>query len=306
VREDVYSIFLMLSGNLCSEMRYKVHSVDMSTSKALKFMRGRAPKDLRDSRVFKLAKPFTQAEYYSQCRVGTHMDLFEPLFKKLAAGPQPLMCVTMVQDGVIKVSASISLDDTNLYLRPEFLDGYKMDDWLAKYRKGSGIDIPQLINDDFYEAIRLTFNAGKLVSSMKLLLSCLDSLAYVEYGDDKQNPFVAWLDEYADIASLGITSAELWELRNGLLHMTNLNSKKVRTNKVRQISFRVGADGDFGRDGIYFFDFKKLIDVCAVAINRWIASYNVDRSKFAKFVERYDMTISDSRIAILSKGTHTA
>ncbi|AOO85193.1 hypothetical protein BHK69_31150 (plasmid) [Bosea vaviloviae] len=175
-----------------------------------------------------------------------------------------------------------------------------MDDWLTKYRKGSSLDLPQLIHDDYYEAIKLTYNAGKLVSSMKLLLSCIDSLAYVEYGDDG-NPFIAWLDMFADLPSLGITPQELWELRNGLVHMTNLSSKKVRTNKVRQISFRVGADGSYGRDGIYFFDFQKLIDVCSVAINGWIASYNAEPSKFAKFIERYDQTISDSRVATMSK-----
>ena len=61
---------------------------------------------------------------------------------------------------------------------------------------------------------------------MKLIASFIDTMAFLEYGDVPGN-FVRWLDTYAKIPSLGIKSAQLWELRNSLVHMSNLDSQKV-------------------------------------------------------------------------------
>lgn len=64
------------------------------------------------------------------------------------------------------------------------------------------------------------------------------------YGDVRApSSFIRWLRDYADLAPLEITAEELWELRNGLLHMSNLNSSQVRSSSVRRISFRVGGAG---------------------------------------------------------------
>ena len=154
-----------------------------------------------------------------------------------------------------------------------------MDDWLLKYTRDKEIDLTQLIHDDYFIAIKLTYNAKLYVSSMKLLLSCLDSISYIEYGD-KGTPFVRWLDDFADLSRLGVTSKEMWELRNGLLHMTNLHSRQVRDQKTRRISFRVnGQPGE--ADGIYYFVFSDLIDAFGKAIGRWLESYNADRGKWS-------------------------
>jgi hypothetical protein len=45
-------------------------------------------------------------------------------------------------------------------------------------------------------------------------------------------------------------------------------------------------------------EFMELVRAFQGALSRRIASYNQDRSKFVKFVERYDRTISDSRMLI--------
>lgn len=67
--------------------------------------------------------------------------------------------------------------------------GYKgdMPDWLVKYTTDKGVDTPRLIHDDYFLAIKMTFNARLYVSAMKLLVSCIDSLAYVEYGHDRKS-----------------------------------------------------------------------------------------------------------------------
>lgn len=58
----------------------------------------------------------------------------------------------------------------------------------------------------------------------------LDTVAFIDKGDVKDN-FCLWLDAYADLKPPGITAKELWEFRNGLLHMTNLHSRSVATGK---------------------------------------------------------------------------
>ena len=127
-------------------------------------------------------------------------------------------------------------------------------------------------------------------------------IAYIEFGAG--SPFKEWLKAYADLDTLGITTDELWELRNSLLHMTNLNSRQVKQNKIRRISFFVASDEKsflHEVEKIYYFNFYGLIKVYADALGRWIESYNEDRDKFSKFVERYDQTISDSRISYIKK-----
>ena len=59
----------------------------------------------------------------------------------------------------------------------------------------------------------------------------IDTLGFGEYGP-VGNCFVTWLDEYCDMGQAGVTSPELWELRNSLLHMTNLDSNRVRSGAV--------------------------------------------------------------------------
>jgi len=248
-----------------------------------------------------LPRPFTRSEYNARCRLGEGHHLFDRVFVRAGAGASPLFVSTPVLNGVAHFNYSSGHEPLNLSDASEKLgEPGLMVDWLRKYTGDDGVDLSQLIHDDYFLAIRLTFNAGLYVSAMKLLVSCIDSLAYIEYGDDR-GAFVKWMEEFCELTMLGITAAELWELRNGLLHMTNINSSKVRKNQVRRVSFRIGDHPEVPREagGVYYFDFLGLVHAFAQAQARWIQSYSRDRSKFAKFVERYDETISDSRLAMV-------
>lgn len=76
--------------------------------------------------------------------------------------------------------------------------------------------------------------------------------------------------------------------------------------KVRRISIRVGGKPETDADGTYFFEFMELVRAFQGALGRWVDSYNQDPSKFVKFVERYDETISDSRMLVRpTQGTST-
>jgi hypothetical protein len=305
VADRIYNIFLFFENDMCSTVGYRDHDHSGSDEDGIAFLRRRVTEDLPDTVRLELAKPFTRSEHNAKCRLGEGHHLYDELFVKVGAGIEPLFVATPVKDGVVFFNFSSEHDDLEMNGVSKNLGEKRvMDDWLVKYTDENGINTSQLIHDDYFLAIKLTFNAGLYVSAMKLLVSCIDSIAYIEYGNE-QKAFVSWLEAYADLAPLGITAAELWELRNGVLHMTNINSRKVRHAQVRRISFRVGGPPDYprdGTDGVYYFDFHGLIRAFAEAQGRWIETYNSDPDKFVKFVERYDETISDSRVALTHLG----
>lgn len=301
--EQIYNIFLYFDDReVCSSVGYKTHDFLGSDADAFKLLLSNLETDLDRATLLKLDKPFTHAEYTANQRLTQGHFLIEQLFREMGAGPEPLFAITPVVKGSLHFNHTMGIQplDMNQIAAKMGARG-TMPDWLVNYTTPGGIDLPRLIHDDYFLAIKLMFNARLYVSAMKLLVSCIDSVAYIEFGDQPGiSVFVKWMDTYADLSPLGITGSELWELRNGLLHMTNLNSKKVLASKERRISFRVGGDASYAtaEAGVYYFEFKELIDAFAQALSRWISSYNDDRSKFPKFVERYDQTISDSRLAI--------
>jgi hypothetical protein len=307
--ECIYNIFLFFENDICSTVGYVAHDYSGSDADGIELLRARVSEDFPNATRLGLENPFTRFEYHAKCRLGEAHHLYDELFVIVGGGVSPLFVATPVKDGEVffnyssKHDEGLDINDIAAKLGAKGI----MVDWLVKYTDDNGnINTSQLIHDDYFTAIKLTFNASLYVSAMKLLVSCIDSLAYVEYGHVRDFvPFIKWLDAYASLATLGITAAELWELRNGILHMTNINSAKVRNKMVRRISFRVGGPPDFlrdGADGIYYFDLYGLILELGEAIGRWLETYNRDRDKFAKFVERYDETISDSRVAITHLG----
>lgn len=178
-----------------------------------------------------------------------------------------------------------------------------MDDWLVEYSKSGTFDFAELVNDDFLKAYKLLFNNKYYTSGVKLFLSCIDSLAYVEYGDEKAkdepNVFCRWLDTYVDLSLVGITAEELWELRNGLLHMSNLHSSRVQRKKVRRISLSIGRVPPEKRsphDDTHYFNLVDLNAAVFAGIGIWLNTYIGNHDKFLTFVERWDKTVSDSRL----------
>lgn len=305
--EHIYNIFLFFDANdVCFEVGCTAHTHNGTDQEGIDLLRECVEADLPNAEKLALSVPFTRSEYNARCRLGEGHHLYDELFVQIGASPAPLFVSTPAKDGIAHFNYSSEHGDSDVNDIAEKLGEHGvMVDWLRKYTTEEGFNFSQLIHDDYFLAIKLTFNAGLYVSSMKLLVSCIDSLAYIEYGDDRgSTPFVKWLDTFADLSPLGITAAELLELRNGILHMTNINSSKVRSNKVRRISFRVGGPPEHPIESsdVYYFDFYGLVQIFAQAQAHWIKSYDSNRSKFVKFVERYDETISDSRVAFKHLG----
>ena len=244
---------------------------------------------------------FKYSSYLALARSGRSIDVFEEIFSICGATETPLFCITLIVNG--KPEIDITSNHGPVYLsgyedHPK-IGGGRMKDYLESYTTPDGFDMPKLIHDDYFGAIKLLFNAKHYVSCMKLIVSFIDTISFIEFGDE-QGSFVKWLKLYSSIDKVGITENQLWELRNSILHMSNLDSRKVLSGKEKRISFCVVSKGhvpcpDFDTQ---YFNLKDLIDEIAQSLSNWFASYNEDPEKMVMFIERYDRVISDSRHAI--------
>jgi hypothetical protein len=172
-------------------------------------------------------------------------------------------------------------------------------DYFGTFFTEDGFDFSGLINADFFQPVRILFQNQHYVSAAKLLVVAIDSIAYVEYGDIKENVFVKWLNAYADLSEVGISADELWEHRNSLLHMSNLDSRKVLSGKVRRLVAYVGElpEGvELSENNAGYYNLQTLIFAIAHGVGRWANTYNEDRDKIHSFVERYDLIASDARM----------
>lgn len=186
-------------------------------------------------------------------------------------------------------------------LLPEFIHINKQKEWYIEYTDSNGFHFDRLINDDFFEAIRLLFNNKHYVSSMKLLMICIDTLSFLEFGDVPNN-FQNWLKIYVHLENIGISPDELWEFRNSILHTTSFDYRKVLAKKVTRLMFYVSKpnleyvkETDEGK----YFSFKELIGTIANGISKWADTYNVSKEKFEYLLQRYDRIISDKRMTYI-------
>jgi hypothetical protein len=245
-----------------------------------------------------MSPTFTVSEYLAKHRLGTALHLFEELFRHVDAPANPLFLMTTIVNGEARVDHSYSGA-----LDPNDISGPgKMDDYLTKYTSGESIDFMRMFDDDYFKAIKLLFNGGFLVSSTKLLMIFIDTAAFVEHGDVQGN-FQSWLRTFVPLRDVNVDPAELWEFRNGVLHMSNLHSRAVLSGKVMRLVPCINL-GDTVIDpdrNEKRFDLLRLISAIASGVGSWMQTYNDDRSKFDKFVERYDTVVSDSRTAYSPK-----
>ncbi|HAV3169946.1 TPA: hypothetical protein ACJK7N_002492 [Acinetobacter baumannii] len=306
MREKIYNLFPIFDENeVCSSIGYVIHDVEGTDDYKFEFLQREIDKDFESCLKFYPSVNLTRSEYNASDRLNILPVQIEELFKYVGASEAPLFIRTPIVNGKVFFNASTKIEDYSMdNIREQMGVSGTQIDWLLEYTSDEGIDLIRLINDDYFKAIKLLYSNGLYVSAMKLLLTCIDSLAYIEYGSDRK-AFIKWLKEYSNIEKILISAEELWELRNGLLHMTNLHSSRVVQKTVRRISFYINSeDKDFkgiNEEDVFYFNFEHLIDIYISAVLQWLDSYNNDREKFLKFVERYDQTVSDSRHLLRKK-----
>lgn len=295
--ERIFNIFIYFEGGIAQNYGIRHHQYDGNDEEKMVFLQTAVETDFQIARRFPLPRSLTQGEWMAQQRLGTDIGIFGEGFAHFRASQEPIMCITSIVDGSPRVD--IETDLSPFWGEKVGQDLPNMEDWLKKYTDGDTFQFDRLFNDDFFIAIKLLYNARHIASAAKLLMSCIDTMAFIEHGDTSGN-FKKWLENFVDLAPLGISIEELWEFRNSIVHMTNLFSRKVIAGKVLPITPYISSGElttHIQSSEMKPFNFYSLVLAVAAGIKKWGESYNNDRDKFMKFVERYDTLISDSRLA---------
>lgn len=230
--ETIFNLYVYSTLELITEVGVVKHTYEGSYEEKTFFLQQNVQKfELPANFKIKINDVVRQGidytSYRNLCNEGHGLLVFEKVFQYFNASSNPFVVVTPVKNGAILIEGyeKIKIATTP---RPKFVHIDKQKEWYVDYIDDKGFHFDNLINDDFIEAIRILFNAKQYVSSMKLLMICVDTVSYLEFGDISKN-FHNWLETYVDLTILDITADELWEFRNSVLHMTNLDSRKVQS-----------------------------------------------------------------------------
>jgi hypothetical protein len=313
MKELIFNIFLYIDNNIINKIGVVCHNIEGTDDEKISFLKQNVVFDYKHANRYSLPNNFkleingkvynalNYDRYREMAYNGTSGVLFEEIYRKYNASLTPLVCITMIADGQVKIESfeKIFSDPSNCpkavyeVIQPNFLD---------EYITGNLFKLPDLINDDFFEAIRVTFNKKLYVSSIKLLMSCIDSIAFLEFGDIQGN-FKKWLDSFVDLTSININSEELWEFRNSILHMTNMDSRKTINKSISRIQFYVSKNesNHFKKnDEAKYFNYGKLITLVSDGIDLWGNSFILDPKKIDVFIHRYERILSDKRYAYIN------
>jgi len=175
-----------------------------------------------------------------------------------------------------------------------------MTDYTDKYVSEGHFDICGMINDDFVLAIKKTWNEKHYTSCLKLLVSFIDTMAFVDNGDSTAAFFKQWLDSYVDLSAVGITPDELWEHRNAILHMTTYDSRRVSAEKVGRLVPFIGVSGLPASNGSFkYYSLHLLVMAVMQGVGKFATSMDGDDAMRRRFCENYEKTISDSHFTRL-------
>jgi hypothetical protein len=313
VKEKIFNLFYFVSNDVIPELGVVVHEMDGTDSEKERFLRNSVNTDFGNAKRFRPPlrlcetnknRNFTVSYYMALVRQGRSLEVFEEVFENHDASHNPMCCITAIVDGVPEIDLTINHEPfivSKHQGHPKLGSGV-MSDYLEKYMTPRGFDLPLLINDDYFKAIKLLFNNHHYTSCMKLLVSFIDTAAFLEFGDMRDN-FIKWLNDFAKLNKVGIKPSQLWELRNSILHMSNLDSRKILNGSEKRISFCVAESGYAPEADleVQYFNLMDLIRVIIEALSVWSSSYNDNPVKRTVFIERYDRIISDVRYAMAAK-----
>lgn len=307
VTERVFNILLDVEGDLIVSIGAQPHNVSGDDDTKISYLLERVEEDAQTATRFLLPpnvynvdsprspRTLLWATYLQLCELGMTAELFEPMLAVLDAPREPVLVVTPIIEGKPCCDGRMKIRTTNA--DSSKLAFYTPKHFLQRYTENNTFQFSSLLNDDFFKPIKLLVNNGYIVSGMKLLLSAIDTFAFLEYGD-KKDVFKLFVSTYFDLDRTEISAEELWELRNGLVHMTNNDSRQVKKGNVKSIVlFRGKLPVDLPTET---FDGKRLeVDSLffetAHATERWgIELFAKGAESIQEFVSRYETLISEN------------
>ncbi len=315
MKEQVFNLFVFVTQDYVRELGAVVHEVDGSDSDKLAYLRSIAASDAGAACRYKVPPRYTVRQEDGTYAPGIHYrvfqqmtsggrlcEIFDEVLEEFKATASPMVCVTPIVDGVVRIDQVGSLPETPAPVGSAVVSRFSMPDYAQVYLTEEGFDLGRLLNDDYFRAIKLLFGERLFVSASKLLMSFIDTVAYVHEGDCQGN-FQRWLNSYVALPALGVTADELWEFRNSLLHMTNIDSRKVVAGKVRRLLFFVGSmpSGFAPPDAeAKYFNLHDLIYALSDGLEKWTSEFNHDPARMAELFKRYDRILSDVRYEVIS------
>jgi len=316
--ETVANLFLYVESEVIKGLGAVAHDLDGNDHETVAILQSRAGVDASRAARYPLpvacikswlgidAEQGLSFEVYSYLeRTGKAIWLFDGPLQDLKAPERPLVCITPIVDGKPRIDLLKHLDPSTcpMTLSEEFDGIVRRTDWLAAYVTTSGLNVHDLLHDDFTEAIKLLYERKHYVSAMKLIVSFIDTVAFLDLGDVTRN-YETWLSKHAALAAVGVTPSELWESRNSILHMTNPLSRKVLSGKVLPLCFYIDPTSKSVRidrdSGTKMFSFEALYEAIIEAVDTWTKSYSGNLSRQLEFIQRYDSVLSEGRIGKFS------
>jgi hypothetical protein len=315
--ERAINLFLYVQNDVIHELGVVAHELDGNDDQILGSLRSRVDADFAKGARYPIPIANIKAwlgidasqglpleAYWYLARTGKPLHIFEDALNAIGAPARPLFCTTVIVNGKPQTDDLVHADlaSPQVMLSKQFGGLVSRIDYLSAYLNPAGLDVDALLGDDFIDAIKLLYEHNHYVSAMKLLVSFIDSAAFLDLGDVQGN-FANWLSRYANLTPVGITPNELWEFRNSLLHMTNPQSRNVLVGKTAPLSFHFDPASQNvrvdGATGTKMFSFEALYNAVIEAIGPWTKVYSGNLAKQLEFIKRYDTILSEGLIGKL-------
>jgi hypothetical protein len=184
LKDTVYNLFLYVDKSQIKALGVVPHVLEGTDEEKISALQLRVERDYKTAKRTEVRGIFEWSAYESLMRLGRELELFEEIFRDCKAPPNPLVVITPVVDGAPLILAITRLGPLNLedFRGTPLEKPGVMADYLKAYVQDDHFDLPRLINDDYFLAIRLLFNAHHFVSAAKLLMSCIDTVAFIDAG----------------------------------------------------------------------------------------------------------------------------
>ncbi|MCW7479458.1 hypothetical protein ND856_19315 [Leptospira bandrabouensis] len=302
MKEKIYNLFLNIKEDIIVDIGVIEYEIDGSDTEKYEYLKQNALTDFTKRTNFPIPQNFSaifdgkkidgflRLRMYEEIeRAGQSLLLFEEIFKHYNAPINPLYCITPINNGKIEIIGSeIMSQSEKILTKFEFKQSQH---YLDKYTKDNKFHFSDLINNDFFEPIKLLINNKHYISAFKLLFSAIDTFAFLHL-DDTNNNFHIWINSFYPLETINVSAEELWELRNSLLHMSNFESRKVKTGKIRQLHI---SAGNYETTDTSILNLNKFYTGTGHAVEKWLRILIADENKMSDFFDRYDKIVSDDR-----------
>lgn len=160
MKETVYNLFVYISTADISELGVAAHDLEGTDQEKLAALQDLVNTDYQQATRYKPKQPLTWENYESLMRLGRELGVFEGVFQDIQAPHHPLVVITPVKDGNPFFEAVTNLGPPRQgdFKGTVLEEPGTMVDYLNKYITENRFDIPRLINDDYFLAMKLLFN----------------------------------------------------------------------------------------------------------------------------------------------------